>query len=145
MYGYNNPYLQNYPNYSQQNNNIPQQNMNIPRANTSSDERIWVQNETSAEAYLLAPNGFARLWDSSCNRFYEKRADATGRPLPMDVYEYSKVIPQNDVSNLNIDKLPMDEINARFEEITNRIDELEKAKKVVKNAKQQSNADDASV
>lgn len=140
MYGYN-PY---YPNYSQPNPNIPNPNMNIPRTNTSPDERIWVQNETSAEAYLLAPNGFARLWDSSTNRFYEKRADATGRPLPMDVYEYTRILPQNDVQKQDVDNLPMDEINARFEEISNRIEKLENTKKVTRNAKQ-SDADDTSV
>ena len=57
---YNYPYLQNFqPNFQQSNFNQQQ--------NTTQDERIWVQNETSAEAYLLAPNGFARLWDSSTN------------------------------------------------------------------------------
>lgn len=136
MYGYNNPYLQNY-----QNNygNVAQQQSNVPQ-----DERIWVQNETSAEAYLLAPNGFVRLWDSSSPRFYEKRADATGRPLPLDIYEYKRVMPQTATSNDEVGKISMDDINARFEEITSRIEELEKAKKVTKNAKQ-SNADDTSV
>ena len=142
MYGYNN--YGNYGNIPGQNTNIPIQNMNIPRTNISPDERIWVQNETSAEAYLLAPGGFARLWDSSTNRFYEKRADATGRPLPMEVYEYTRVLPQNEVLNSNADKIPMEEINARFDEITSRIDALEKVKKVTKNAKQ-SDADDSGV
>ena len=134
MYNYN-PYLQNYqPNFQNTQQNTPTQ-----------DERIWVQNETSAEAYLLAPNGFARLWDSSCNRFYEKRADATGRPLPMDVYEYSRVLPKLATSNSDVDKISMDDINERFDAITQRIDALEKVKKgVVKNAKQ-SNVDDSEV
>lgn len=138
MYGYNNPYLQNYqPTY--------QQNIQQPQHNVSQDERIWVQNEISAEAYLLAPNGFARLWDSSTNRFYEKRADATGRPLPMDIYEYTRVLPQTGTSNDEVDKISMDDINARFEEISSRIDALEKMKKgAVKNAKQ-SNVDDSEV
>lgn len=135
MYGYA-PYLQNYqPNFQ---NVVPQQNQN----NAPHDERIWVQNETSAEAYLLAPNGFARLWDSSTNRFYEKRADATGRPLPMDIYEYSRVLPKSATSNEEVNNLPIEEINERFDAITQRIEALEKAKKgVVKNAKQ-SDTDD---
>lgn len=87
MYGYPN-YLQNYqPKYQ---NNYAQQQQ--PQQNTSpQDERIWVQNETSAEAYLLAPNGFVRLWDSGRPVFYEKRADATGRPMPMRMFEYKEV------------------------------------------------------
>lgn len=83
MYGLNQNYLPTY-NYS-------------PQATT--DERIWVQNQTSAEAYLVAPNSFVRLWDSSLPRYYEKRADATGRPYPIEVYEYSRVTPNESVSS----------------------------------------------
>lgn len=138
MYGY--PYYQNYqPNYQNYGGNIQTQNTQ------PQDERIWVQNETSAEAYLLAPNGFARLWDSSNNRFYEKRADATGRPLPMDIYEYKRVTPQNGLQNNEPINLPYDEINAKIEAINERIDKLEQTKKgAVKNGTK-SPTDDTSV
>ena len=134
----------NFQNFQPMNNNIPFQNNNIPRLNTSTDGRIWVQNETSAEAYLLAPNEFVRLWDSSRPVFYEKRADATGRPLPMDVYEYNKILLKNDGVNDTPNNLPLEDINARFDEITSRIEALEKVKKVTKNVKQ-SNDDDTSI
>lgn len=52
------------------------------------DDRIWVANEQAAESFQVVPNGFARLWDSNQPVFYEKRADATGRPLPLIAYEY---------------------------------------------------------
>lgn len=132
MYGYN-PYLQaNYqPNYQQN--------------TTPLDERIWVQNETSAEAYLLAPNGFARLWDSSTNRFYEKRADATGRPLPMDVYEYTRVTAQNGANNEKVDKSMYDELNGKIDAITERIDALEKSKRGAGKNVSKSYDDDTSV
>lgn len=58
------------------------------------DERIWVQGRNSAEAYLVAPNSFVRLWDSNEPVFYEKRADASGRPYPMDAYEYKRMDTQ---------------------------------------------------
>lgn len=94
---------------------------------------------------MISPSGFVRLWDSSTNRFYEKRADVTGRPLPMDIYEYSRVLPQNDVLNAKVDNLPIEEINTRIDEITSRIEVLEKSRKgSVKNAKQ-SDADDTSI
>lgn len=51
------------------------------------DERIWVQGEGAAQAYLVAPNSFVRLWDSTAQVFYEKRADASGKPS-MIIYEY---------------------------------------------------------
>lgn len=73
MYGY--PYF-NQPSYNQQ--------------QTPQDDRIWVQSKQAAEAYLVAPGGFVRLWDSNTNVFYEKRTDASGRPLPLDEYEYTK-------------------------------------------------------
>ena len=73
---YNNPYM-----YQ------PQMPVNQPQRNT--DERIWVQNETAATAYLIAPNGFVRLWDASRPVFYEKYADASGKP-EMEIYEYHK-------------------------------------------------------
>lgn len=54
------------------------------------DDRIWVQGEGAATSYLVAANGFVRLWDSTAPVFYEKRADAAGKPLAMDIYDYKK-------------------------------------------------------
>ena len=59
----------------------------------AADERIWVQNQTAAEAYLMAPNSFVRLWDANQPVFYEKRSDVTGRPMPLEIYEYAKRKP----------------------------------------------------
>lgn len=72
----------NYPMYGYQ----PQQ-PDPPKA----DERIWVQSEAQAEAYLVAPGSFVRLWHISEPVFYEKGADAMGRPMPMSTYKYEKV------------------------------------------------------
>lgn len=52
------------------------------------DDRIWVASESAAEAFLVAANGFVRLWDSNKPVFYEKRTDAQGRPMPIVAYEY---------------------------------------------------------
>lgn len=54
------------------------------------EEKIWVQGEDAAKDYLVTANGFVRLWDSNTNRFYEKRADGSGRPS-MEIYEYKKI------------------------------------------------------
>lgn len=128
MYGYNqglygNTYGANYgTNYNQQ---------------PTTDERIWVQNQTSAEAYLVAPNSFVRLWDSSLPRYYEKRADATGRPYPLEVYEYSRVAQNESLTGGkgNIDYT--DEIKR----LNERISALEKELKNVS----KSNANDTTV
>ncbi len=113
--------------------------------NASQDDRIWVSNQQAVVCYLFSPDGFARLWGSSCSRFYEKRADATGRPLPMEIYEYTKVSPQISNFGKEASNLSIEDINARFDAITERIDALEKAKKgAVKNGTK-SNADDTGI
>ena len=118
MYNYY-PYQTNYSNLSQSNQ----------------DERIWVQNEMSADAYLIAPNGFVRLWDANKNRFYEKRADATGRPYPLEVYEYKKIDASSalQVAGQGID------YSKEIEGLMRRIEALEEA------LNEQSNADDTRV
>lgn len=61
-------------------------------AQQNTDERIWVQNETGADAFMVVPNGFVRLWNSNENVFYEKSADNTGRTT-ITTYEYKKREP----------------------------------------------------
>lgn len=89
----NYPYYNGYiPQYQPQNLQPAQMSPANQLLNQQSpDNRIWVQNETAAEAYLVAANSFVRLWDSSRPVFYEKQADATGRPLPLVAYKYEKI------------------------------------------------------
>lgn len=79
----------NYPiyNYGYQ----PQQTYQQTQMQSKPDERIWVQSEAQAEAYLVASNGFVRLWHISEPVFYEKGCDALGRPTPMVAYRYEKI------------------------------------------------------
>lgn len=104
----------NYPNYNGNYN----ANYNFGQQPTT-DERIWVQGRSSADAYLVAPNGFVRLWDNNENVFYEKRADQTGR-LYMDVYEYKKI----DVEKDKVDRLSAYE--NRLAEIERRLENAER-------------------
>lgn len=48
---------------------------------------IWVQGEEAAKAYPVAPNSSVILFDSENPVLYIKQADATGRPLPMQIYD----------------------------------------------------------
>lgn len=123
-YQYQNNYQSNYQNPFQnmQNNNQIQQ-----------DERIWVANEQCAESFLVAPGSFVRLWDSQKPYFYEKRADHTGRPLPMDVFEYKRKV--NDVETNNTD------YSKELENLSIRIAAIEKEL----SAYAKSNADDTDV
>lgn len=41
---------------------------------------IWVQGESGAKSYLVAPNQTVQLWDSESQTIYLKSADASGMP-----------------------------------------------------------------
>ena len=41
---------------------------------------IWIQGESGAKSYLVAPNSTVTLWDSEAQTIYIKSADATGMP-----------------------------------------------------------------
>lgn len=141
MYGYN-PFLQSYPqNYQNNMGNIPQGNNN-PQGNMAQDERIWVSNQQAADAYLVAQNSFVRLWDSSQPRFYEKSADCTGRPMAMKVFEYKEVsaMPEPKMAGY----VSTEEFTDFKEQVNEFINSFS-TKEVKKNAKQQSNANDANV
>lgn len=125
---------------------LPYQNYNnpynfnfgqMPTQAPQTDERIWVQNETSAEAYLVAPNGFVRLWDSNASKFYEKKADPSGRPYPMEVYEYRKISPVMAPVN-NESKI---DYSAELKSLNERITALENRR----DSYAESNANDATV
>lgn len=78
-------------NYQPQTYQVPVEPMRTTQMSVSNDERIWVPNETAANAYLVAPNGFVRLWDSQRPVFYEKTTDPTGRQNPMVTYKYERL------------------------------------------------------
>lgn len=90
-YPYGNPYAQGYFQQSPVFN--PPGTMQQPAAQmqnpqSGQDDRIWVASESAADSFLVAANGFVRLWDSNKPVFYEKRADMNGRPMPLVAYEY---------------------------------------------------------
>lgn len=84
------------------------------------DDRIWVQGESAATAYLVAANGFVRLWDSTAPVFYEKQADAQGKPLPMAIYDYKRR------GEDPTPKAPAPDYESRLEAIEKRLEAVEK-------------------
>lgn len=120
----------NYPyfNFQQQYQPPMQDMLSQLRQPAQQDERIWVQNRGAADAYLMAPNSFVRLWDSQQPVFYEKRSDASGRPQ-IEVYEYHKQEPQS---------LPSDNVLDRLEAMEQRLMALE-------GRQHESDADDSAV
>lgn len=62
----------------QMKNQYQQQQMMPQQGNTN--DMIWVQGESGAKAYLIAPNSTVTLWDSENPTIYIKSADASGMP-----------------------------------------------------------------
>lgn len=84
------------------------------------DDRIWVQGESAATAYLVTANGFVRLWDSTAPVFYEKQADAQGKPLPMVIYDYKRR------GDEPAQQAPVPDYESRLEAIEKRLEAVEK-------------------
>lgn len=105
----------------------PTQTQTIPTPQpqaTSSNGLIWVQGETGAKSYIVAPNSTVMLMDSEADRFFLKSADPSGMPLPLRVFEYSEITASDgikthaDVPNINRDSyVTRDEFNALKAEI----------------------------
>ena len=89
---YYNPYLQ----FSQtpQNGYLNQGNGYLNQPAQNNNGLIWVQGETGAKSYMVAPNSTVMLMDSESQRFYLKSTDASGMPQPLRIFEYAEK-PQN--------------------------------------------------
>ena len=66
---------------------MPSQPMQVQQPNNG---LIWVQGESGAKSYLVAPNAIVMLMDSEGERFYLKSADASGMPLPLRIFDYKE-------------------------------------------------------
>ena len=79
---------------------------------------VWVQGETGAKAYPVAPNMTVQLMDSEKDRFYIKSSDASGMPLPLRIFDYTEI--KSDPSAGPLDyatKKDIDELRKRIEEL----------------------------
>lgn len=117
------------PNYRQ-----PQFTPMPPQIPQPQEETLYVPNEQAAEAYLMAPNSFVRLWDANRPVFYEKRTDPQGRPFPMEKYEYYKATekpaeqPAEAVPNLREQFVTREEFDALRVKIEAHRDNRERGK-----------------
>ena len=82
---YQNPFLFQQPTYQQA---------------QSQQGLIWVQGESGAKSYMVAPNNTVQLWDSEAQTVYIKSADASGMPsmkiLDYKIREASQAAPAVD-------------------------------------------------
>ena len=74
-----------------------------PISQPSQNTFVRVQGEQSAKSYPVAPGNQVLLFDSDESVFYIKKADQSGRPLPLEIYDFKRrettdVLPDAKVS-----------------------------------------------
>lgn len=74
---------------------FPQQGINSPIAANPMPQVldtgiIWVQGESGAKAYPVAPGKSMALFDSEVEQFFIKSVDASGMPQPLRIFSYSE-------------------------------------------------------
>lgn len=67
-----------------------QQPMQMQQPQPQSNGIVWVQGESAAKSYPVAPNTTVMLLDSESSTFYLKTSDASGMPLPLRVFDYKE-------------------------------------------------------
>lgn len=89
--------------------------------------KIYVQGEAAAKSYLVAPNASVVLWDSERPIFYEKYADTNGMPTlkRFRFVEDSAETPQESVSEVKVDYVTKEDLNAVYGQISDLRTELE--------------------
>jgi len=97
----------------------------IQAPNPSNDGIVWVQGESGAKSFLVAPNKTVLLMDSEAQRFYIKTSDASGMPLPLRIFEY------NEKKASVEDALHSDGYVTReeYKDLISKIEDLEKSMK----------------
>lgn len=118
---------------------IMQQQAPIP-SNQNNQGLLWVQGESGAKAYLMAPNSTVMLMDSEDSVFYLKSTDTAGMPTlrTFDYKERSQVQPQNNVGGSQTEQKPLNEqfvtreeyeaICGKYEELKSIVADLQKSK-----------------
>jgi len=107
---------------------------------TSNQGLLWVQGESGAKAYLMAPNSTVMLMDSEDSVFYLKTTDNAGMPTlrTFDYKERAQTPAQNAPQGSQSDSKPLDEqfvtreeykaICGKYEELKSILSDLQKAK-----------------
>lgn len=108
-------YYQQYPQQTFYQPQMPPQQQSMGQLNQqqpSNNAIIWVNNETEAQNYPVAPNNAVALWDSSRAAIYLKQADASGRPTfkAFDLVEHRAAVNNTEIRAE--DPISRDDLNA---------------------------------
>lgn len=129
-------YTQNNPlqdNLSQlRNQQLPQMPTPAP-TQQNNNGLVWVQGETGAKSFLVAPNTTVMLMDSENSVFYLKSADASGMPQPLRIFDYTERTatpqkpPEKHECQCKANFVTVDEfkaLQAKFDALTNEFETL---------------------
>lgn len=75
--------------------------MQQPAPQPQSNGIVWVQGESAAKSFPVAPNTTVMLLDSESSVFYLKTSDASGMPLPLRVFDYKERMQNGSVLPVN--------------------------------------------
>lgn len=99
-----------------------------PQQTTPTNGMIWVQGESGAKSYLLAPNTTLPLWDSESQTIYLKTADASGMPsmkvLDYTIRENANLPLQTPLSDKGKEYATKEELEALKGEIMAKLNEV---------------------
>lgn len=111
---------------------MPQPSMQHPPQ--TNQGLLWVQGESAARSYLVAPNSTVLLMDSESPVFYLKSADGSGMPLPLRAFDYKErtqdtpqntpqapQIAQTDLDSKYVTRAEYDALNGKYAEILDRL------------------------
>lgn len=111
---YNNGFPLSYQYYQPAVPQVQNQQVQTPQPNNNF---IWVQGESGAKSYLVAPNQTVTLWDSEAHTIYLKSADAVGMPT-MKILDYTfRDTPQTAQISAQSDFATRDDVNSIREEL----------------------------
>lgn len=126
-----------FPNYYQppmQDNLAQLRNQQLPQTPPvhNNSGLIWVQGETGAKSYLVAPNNTVTLWDSESPTIYIKSADINGMPSMrvLDFTERTANVPKIPVEHTCkcgdkfVLKEDFDALQAKFEGLAAKLEDM---------------------
>lgn len=99
-----------------------------PQQTQPANNMIWVQGESGAKSYLLAPNTTLPLWDSEKQTIYIKSTDASGMPsmkvLDYTIRENANTPLQTPLNDKGKEYATKEELNALKGEIMEKLNEV---------------------
>lgn len=116
---HNNYFGQYYPTYQPMNMQANYQPQIQPQQQPVTDDRIFVQGEVGAKAYLIAPNATVTLWDSEAQVIYIK-SNLNGIPsMQRLTYSYAEAPKAPDPVNMG-DYVTRQEFEKRISELMHK-------------------------